>query len=147
MPRVSGHVELIQRKRGPQFYVKYRLADGRQVMQRLGPAWSGRGRPPEGYFTRRTAEEALQTILTDARRGHLPGAVVTGATFADAAAEWLRYVEPDRKRRPSTIANYRNVVRHDLLPEFGEAPLEQITTEWVDAYRARLVAEGGSATA
>ena len=140
--RVSGHVELIQRKRGPQFYVKYRLADGRQVMKRLGPAWSGQGRPPDGYLTRRTAEHALQAILTDARRGELPGAVTTGATFADAAAEWLRYVEHDRKRRPSTLEDYRHVVRHNLLPEFGETPIEQITTEWVDSYRAGLVAEG-----
>ena len=26
----------------------------------------------------------------------------TGAMFRDASAEWLRYVEHDRKRRPST---------------------------------------------
>jgi integrase len=139
---VSGHVVLIQRKRGPQFYAKYRLTDGRQVMRRLGPAWSGRGRPPDGHFTRRTAEHALQAILTDARRGQLPDAVATGATFADAAAEWLRYVEHDRNGRASTIADYRNVVRHSLLPEFGETPLEQITAKWIDAYRAGLVAEG-----
>ena len=31
-----------------------------------------------------------------ARRGTLPGMVRTGATFADAAAEFLRYVEHDR---------------------------------------------------
>lgn len=139
---VTGHVELIQRKRGAQFYLKYRLAEGRQVMKRLGPAWSGRGRPPEGHFTRKTAEEALQAILTDARRGQLPGAVKTGATFADAAAEWLRYVEHDRKRRASTLRDYKNVVRNNLLPEFGEAPLGQVTTDWIDGYRARLVAEG-----
>lgn len=70
---VSGHVELIQRKRGAQFYVKYRLKDGRQVMKRLGPAWTEAGRPPEGYFTRRTAQHALHALLTDARRGQLPG--------------------------------------------------------------------------
>ena len=34
----------------------------------------------------------------------------TGATFADAAAEWLRYVEHDRKRRPSTVRDYRNAI-------------------------------------
>jgi integrase len=139
---ISGHVWLRKGVRGNVFYAKYRLADGRQLMKRLGPAWPGRGRPPDGYFTRKTAEQALQAILTDARRGQLLGAVKTGATFADAAAEWLRYVEHDRKRRPSTIADYRNVVRHDLLPEFGATPLEQITTEWIDGYRACLVAEG-----
>src|SRR5215207_3973803 len=123
---ISGHVELIERKRGPQFYVKYRLADGRQRMKRLGPAWSGRGRPTDGYYTRRMAEQALQAILTDARRGQLPGAVTTVATFADAAAEWLRYVEHDRKRRPSTVRDYRNTITARLEPEFGDEPLEAI---------------------
>lgn len=139
---VSGHIELIQRKRGSQFYAKYRLADGRQVMKRLGPVWSGRGRPTDGHFTRKMAEQALQAILTDARRGQLPGSVTSGATFADAVAEWLRYVEHDRKRRPSTVEDYRNVARNDLLPEFGETPIEEITLEQIDSYRARLVAEG-----
>lgn len=54
--RISGHVRLVARKRGPQFYVKYRPADGRQVERRLGPAWTQRGRPPVGYYTAKTAE-------------------------------------------------------------------------------------------
>jgi integrase len=139
--RVSGHVELVKRKRGSHYYVKYRLADGRQVFKKLGPAWTGKGRPPDGYFTKKTAEDELQSLLTDARRGKLVGATRTGTTFKDAAEEWLRYVEHDRKRRPSTVRDYRNCLQRDLLPEFGDAPLEQITTDWVDAFRARLVAE------
>src|SRR5438874_8036587 len=78
---VSGHVFRMQRKRGPQWYVKFRGADGRQVQRRLGPAWTGRGRPPVGYFTKRTAEGALDEILADARRGLLAGQVRTGVTF------------------------------------------------------------------
>ncbi len=58
MVRVTGHVSLRKRKGGAVFYVKYRLADGRQVQKLLGPAWTERSRPPGGYFTRRTAEEA-----------------------------------------------------------------------------------------
>ena len=50
------------------------------------------------------AEDWLGNVLDEARRGTLPGMVQTGATFADAAAEWLRYVEQDRLRKPSTIA-------------------------------------------
>jgi len=71
------------------------------------------------------------------------GDFVEGAT-PRTPDEWLRYVEHDRKRRPSTVEDYRNVVRNDLLPEFGETPLEEITLEWIDGYRARLVAEGRS---
>jgi integrase len=62
-------------------------------------------------------------------------------TFAEAAAEWLRYIEHDRKRRPSTVRDYRIVVNSALLPAFGEAPLEAITSAHVDAFRLRLVEE------
>lgn len=66
-----------------------------------------------------------------------------GRTFADACAEWLRYVEHDRQRAPSTLRDYRNVVKGSLLPEFGaETALEQVTTERIDTFRARLLAEG-----
>src|SRR4051794_14948366 len=108
--RVSGHVGLKQRKRGPQWYAKYRLPDGRQVQRRLGPAWTGKGRPPEGHLTRRTAEEALAAILTDARRGELAVPTGVGPTFADAAAEYLRYVEEERDVDVKTARDYRGVV-------------------------------------
>ena len=41
-----------------------------------------------GYFTKRLAEEWLRGVLEQARRGTLSGMVRTGATFADAAAEY-----------------------------------------------------------
>ena len=104
---ICGHVYLKPGKRGASWYYRARLP--REVRKRLGPAWTGKGRPPTGYFTRKTAEAKLQEILADARRGTLAGAVESGATFADAAAEWLRYVEHDRKRKPSTIADYQGV--------------------------------------
>jgi hypothetical protein len=66
------------------------------VKKKLGAAWTERCRPPAGYFTKRTAEEWLGGVLDEPRRGTLHGMVRTGATFADAAAEWLRYVEHDR---------------------------------------------------
>ena len=112
----SGSVFRVERKRGPVWFAKYRLPDGRQVQKRIGPAWTERGRPPAGYFTKRTAEDWLRRVLDEARRGTLPGMVRTGATFADAAAEWLRYVEQDRARKPSTVAGYRSIVRSQLLP-------------------------------
>jgi hypothetical protein len=33
--------------------------------------------------------------------------VRTGATVADATAEWLRYVEHDRQVKPKTLTEYR----------------------------------------
>ncbi len=137
---ISGSVYLKQGARGPSWYYRARLPH--EVRKRLGPAFTGKGRPPAGHYTRKMAKDALQELLADARRGRVDGATRSGATFADAAAEWLRFVEHDRKRRPSTIADYRGVVEHALNPAFGTLRLEQVTVERIDDYRAALVAEG-----
>jgi integrase len=130
----SGHVFRVERARGPVWYAKYRLPDGRQVQKKIGPAWTGRGRPAAGYVTKRLAEDWLRSVLEEARRGTLPGAVRTGATFADAAAEWLRYIEHDRARKPSTVEGYHSIVRAQLLPAFGDLPLESITTSAIERW-------------
>ncbi|HEY0278384.1 MAG TPA: tyrosine-type recombinase/integrase [Solirubrobacterales bacterium] len=136
-PRLpSGHVFRVERKRGPQWFAKYRLPDGRQVQRKIGPAWSERGRPAAGYYTKRTAEDWLRGVLDEARRGTLPGLVKTGVTFSEAADEWLRYVEHDRDRKPSTIVGYKAILRAQLLPAFGDEPIESITTERVESWLA-----------
>jgi hypothetical protein len=109
----------VERKRGPAWYAKFRLPDGRQVQKKIGPAWTERGRPPAEFVTKRTAEAWLHDTLAEARRGTLHGMVRTGATFADAAAEFLRYIEHDRARKPETVKTYASIVRHQLLPVFG----------------------------
>jgi integrase len=136
--RPSGHVFRVERKRGPAWYAKYRLPDGRQLQRKLGPAWTGRGRPPAGYFTKRLAEDWLRDLFDQARRGTLPGMVATGATFADAAAEFLRYAEHDRALKPSTLRGYRSIIDAYLLPAFGERRLEDITTAEIERWRAGL---------
>jgi hypothetical protein len=122
----SGHVFKSERARGPVWYAKYRLPDGRQLQRKIGPAWTDRGRPSAGYLTKRTAESWLRSLMDEARRGTLPGMVRTGTTFADAAAEWLRYIEHDRRRKPSTVTGYKAIVRSQLLPAFGELAIESL---------------------
>jgi hypothetical protein len=138
----TGHVYRVDRARGPAWYAKYWLPDGRQVQKKVGPAWTDRGRPASGYFTKRTAEARLRDVLDGARRGTLPGMVRTGATFADAAAEWLRFVEQEHGRKPSTLADYRSVVKVHLLPAFGDERLEDIDSEMVERWISGLVSEG-----
>lgn len=135
--RVSGHVILRQGPRGPVYYLKYRLPDGRQIKRRLGKAWTERGRAPTGYYTPRTAEEALQNILSDARRGTLAGMTTLNAKFADASAEWLRYVQHDRDVKPSTLSDYRHMAKR-LDRTFGEMPIERIDAEDIERWRAGL---------
>ena len=138
----SGHVFRLLRKRGSVWYAKYRLPDGRQVQRKIGPAWSERGRPPVGYFTERRAEDWLREVLDEARRGTLPGVVQTGATFADAAAEFVRYVRDDRTLKPSTLRGYRSIIDAYLLPAFGERRLEDITAAEIERWRAALSGVG-----
>jgi integrase len=131
----SGHVFRVERRRGAVWYAKYRLPDGRQVQKKIGPAWSGRGWPAAGYYTKRLAEDWLRGVLDEARRGTLQGVGRSGATFADAAAEWLRFIEQDRERKPSTIRDYRSSLKAHLLPAFGEMPLEEITSSVIEQWR------------
>jgi hypothetical protein len=91
------------------------------------------GRP---LLTKRLAEDWLRSTLEQARRGTLPGMVRTGVTFADAAAEYMRYIEQDRGRKPSTLRGYRSALNAHLLPAFGEMPIESITTGLIEAWIA-----------
>jgi integrase len=134
----SGHVFRVERARGPVWYAKYRLPDGRQVQEKIGPAWSERGRPATGYFTKRLADDWLRDLLHELRHGTLASDVRTGATFADAAAEWLRYIEYDRRRKPSTVVGYKVIVRSMLLPAFGQLQLGAVTTPMIERWVGSL---------
>jgi hypothetical protein len=109
--------------RGDVWYVKYRDETGRQIKQRLGRAYTGKGACPPGSYTRKTARAELDARLTDVRRG-VARHERTGETFADAAAEWLRWVE-SRGRKPSTISGYRSMIHRHLDPAFGNSPDRQ----------------------
>lgn len=138
----SGHVFRRHGARGDVWYAKYRVPGGRQVKRRIGPAWTERGRPAPGFFTKRTAETWLSEVLEQARRGELAGMVRTGATFADAAEEYLRWLREDRQRKPSTLRDYRSIINAHLLPAFGSERLEDITTDQVEVWSAKLAARG-----
>ena len=130
----SGHVFRVERERGPQWYAKYRLPDGRQVQKKIGPAWTERGRRRPATSPSAWPRTGCATFSTKRGAERCPGMVKTGATFADAADEWLRYVEHDRGRKPSTVAGYRSLLRSQLLPTFGELPIESITTPMIEGW-------------
>jgi len=136
---ISGHVFRVERQRGRVWYAKYRLPDGRQVQKKLGPAWSGRSRPPAGYFTKRSAEAWLDETLAQARRGELEGMVATGATVADAAAEWLRWAEHDRACKASTLTDYKHTANR-IVRDLGEYRLEDVTPELLERWKTTLEA-------
>src|SRR4051794_14850913 len=112
MTRPTGHLKLIERRDGPVWYVKTRVP-GRtpeQTTRRLAPAHLSGGKPPAGRLTRRQAQDALADVLTAERRNLALGAYdhqPDGATFADAAAGFLRHVEHVKGREFSTVRDYR----------------------------------------
>jgi integrase len=134
---ISGHVFKRKGKRGGVWYAKYRLPDGRQQQKRVGPHWTEKTAPPDGYFTKTTAETYLDTLLAQARQGTLPGMVQTGKTFRDAAEEWLSYCENVRDCKPSTLRDYTNMLRV-LNRQFGDRKIESITSQdielWIGSY-------------
>jgi integrase len=136
--RATGYVRTIERRGGPVYYAKLKLPDGSQPQRRLGRVWAKRSKPPAGYLTSAMAEARLASILAgdDAAVNLSPSRV----TFEAACEERLRYLEHDRKRKLSTITDYRNVVAHDLIPYFGaETPVENVTTENVEGLKALLL--------
>jgi integrase len=133
----SGFVFRVERARGPQWYAKWREPGGRQVKRRVGPAWTKRGRPDPGFFTRRTAADWLRAILMELDALAFAGAELD-VTFAAAAREWLRYVEEDRAVKPTTLRNYRCSVETKLIPAFGEMRLRDITPTDLERFRATL---------
>src|ERR687884_142119 len=136
---VSGHLFKREGKRGAVWYARYRV-DGSEKQERIGKAWTEKGRPPEGYFTRKTAKAKLDEILTQARRGELPwqrDAAATlrhGPTFAEAAAEFLDDLLNKKHRDPMTVHDYETVVRLYLGPDFGEQRVAQITQQQIETY-------------
>ena len=145
MGRVSGSVFRVERKRGPCWYAKYRLPSGRQVQKLIGPAWTERGRPAAGQYTKRAAEDWLRSVLEEARRGTLPGMVRTGATLSDAAAEWLRYCEHDRACKRSTLTEYRHTADR-IISGLGDLPLEDVTPELIERWKATLTGSNRTVT-
>jgi hypothetical protein len=59
-----------------------------------------------------------------------------GPTVADACAEYLRSIDQERQRKPSTLRDYDSMFRNHILPHLGEIPLEDLTAERVERWGA-----------
>jgi integrase len=82
--------------------------------------------------TKRTAQQALRDMLTDASRGELvdPSRQPTGA-YLDEWTAGLRLA-------PSTVASYRKNIRLHIAPALGTVPLNRLTTEKIDQLYRQL---------
>jgi integrase len=137
---ISGHVWLYKGKRRNTWCAKWRDPQG-QHEKRLGPDWTGKGAPPQGFLRKREAQERLDEILVDARRGQLRQQR-TGYTFEDVAWDWFDRGPLERDWSASTRVDYRSVLVAHLLPKFGLRGIETITAKQIEQWRSRLADDG-----
>lgn len=116
------------------WFIRYRLPNGQDSKRKLGPAWRKQGRPPEGYWTERSARMELDKLLSK-YEGFTSG---SDPAFKFAAAEFLTWCEKDRHLRPTTLHRYNQILSHDLLRALGEKRLSSITEDDMLELRGEL---------
>lgn len=92
-----------------------------------------------GFRTKRDAQAALTEALGRVQAGQFadPGR----ATVAEFLANWLDAVTPSL--RPSTVASYRMIVDHWLVPQVGQVRLASLTPGNLNKAYGRLLTGGG----
>jgi integrase len=132
--------QLLERRgrRGITYAARVR-AYGKRHYTVLGRSWEG--------FTRERAEEEIQNILADVRRGIWvpPEPSRTpepdrDPTLHEFASQW--YAEHQREWSDATKVDYRWRLSDYLLPFFADYSLSQIDVASVDRYKAERLAEG-----
>src|ERR1700731_2341819 len=132
MARIPSAAIVIRVQGGRPFYeAKFRY-DGRQVKRRLGAAWlerdetggwrARRGRVPDDCYDERRAHAAAARIVADCvaeaadverieheRRSR-------GVTFREVAEGYLSWLEGVKGAKPSTLADYRYLLREPGMP-------------------------------
>jgi hypothetical protein len=71
-------------------------------------------------------------------RGPRPGSTLP---LAAAAEQMLRHLETIG-RKPTTLNNYRSIMRAHLLPRFGKTGIEHLRRDQVEAFAAEMLRDG-----
>jgi integrase len=123
--------------RGTSYALRF-TAYGERRYQTLGTTEEG--------WNRAHAEDELQNVLADVRRGiwrppapPLQVDVESDPTFHKFASEWFN--AHGGEWAPNTVLDYKWQLRNHLLPFFAGHRLSQITIVEVDRYRQRKVDE------
>jgi integrase len=134
-----GQVLELERQAGRTFALRFR-AYGKRRYLTLGAVEEG--------WTRRRAEEELQNVLADVRRGiwRPPATTAAGAdepdsSFHEFASEWVEGMR-DEGLSTNTLNDYTWQLSNHLLPFFAAHRLSEITIAEVDRYRQTKVREG-----
>jgi len=106
--QASYSIHTCELRSGPVLEVYFRH-HGRQVHRRIGPAWTRRGRPPEGYFDKAAAYDRARAIIAE----YVTAAAEprsSGPTFRDVAHGYLQWLENVRGAKPETLRSHRSTL-------------------------------------
>ncbi len=99
---------------------------GRRVKRKIGPK---RQRGSREGLTRTQAERELQRRVESERT-----IVRTGLTIETAGDIYVEQLEHVLEHKPSTLGDYRSILRAHAVPFFGERPLERIDADQLRRY-------------
>jgi integrase len=89
------------------------------------------------FATKKEADAFLVQAMHEVKLGtHTPHS--TSLTVAQAAEDWLKYVELENRER-STLEFYRNHVKHHINPRLGNEKLAKLTAPRIEAFRDDLL--------
>lgn len=118
-------------KRGPSWYYQVDLppdpATGRRRQRLKG-----------GFRTKRLAEGALATLLSDAQRGTVLGQPREGV--GEWLEDWLKDAAPSL--HPSTVELYGTAIRSWIVPRIGALKLAQVTPQVLQQLYSELGVSG-----
>jgi integrase len=151
--RITARLEYDDRAgKVPKWRVKMRTPAGPRTITLGGRAYDGRGRTPAGAISRKKANDLMEDLKAQARRGGLEPrrrvARIDELTLADLVDAYLTYVRIDKDRRKSTLVDYRNTLRYRVMGYLGEdTPARDIRTEDIERLRLWLLDEVSRRTA
>jgi integrase len=89
------------------------------------------------FKLKKEADNYLTTVRQEVREGlHTPAS--KSITVAEAAEDWINFVGGEGRER-STIDQYRQHVRHHIVPRLGGERLARLTSPGINAFRDELI--------
>lgn len=133
----TGTLYSQERASGQEFWYGRWHLGGRRVNRRLGPK---RRRGTGEGLNHTQAEAKLRELMVRER----PPAAGSSVSFASTAELMLRDLEA-LGRKPTTLDNYRSILRSHLLPRFGEVAVGQVKKSEIEALMTALTEAGKAA--
>jgi integrase len=88
--------------------------------------------------TKREAQRALAALVTEVSTGRISSSTMS---LADLLERWLDHVS--EQLSPTTVREYRRLVKKLISPDLGKLTLRRISTQRLDTYYATLARERG----